>query len=431
MSAGLGRDARWSMGIVLSRAIGSLLFIVVASRQLGSEGFGALAALSALTSLATVFVTNGLGHVVTMRSSRSDGACAGLLRSAMRTSIVLGTAIAPLYFGVAVVVVGIPWVPAVWLLVADVLVAGLAELVGSVLIGLRRFRAAFGVLAAPSLARLAASGVVFGVAAGSLSSVTAAAAICSVAALIPVGLIARRVSRSGGDRPRMAELLRDSKVFITGNVVTRFNNDFDKLLLPAQLGAVTSVGSYALGYRLVEYSLLPLAALSTAAYPRLFRAGAQAAGELRNLGRMLLKSYLVVGAVIALGLLIVRNHLAPIFGDSYNELPVVIGLLAGYPLLKSLTNAIAEPLTGAGHHRYRVIAGAIGAVATISVSVSLLPHWGWKAAVLATYAAEITQLVAVSLFARRLMGPHATAFGARADGQVTAEREAAASNAVR
>jgi O-antigen/teichoic acid export membrane protein len=418
------------MGTVLARSIGSLLFVVVASRRLGSEVFGSLAALSALTSLATVFVSNGFGHVVTMRSARSDGACAGLLSTSVGAATILALLITPLYFFVAVAIVGIPPVAALALLVADVFVGGIAELVGSVFIGLRKFRSAFGVLGAPSLARLAASIAVFGFAFDSLVSVALVAAVCALVALIPIFLIGSKVMRSGGERVPLRPLMRDSWVFISGNVVMRFNNDFDKLLLPVQLGAVTSVGSYALGYRLVEYSLLPLAALSTAAYPRLFRAGEKPGGEMRVLGRTLLRTYLAAGAIVALGLLLVRNHLGIVFGNSYTELPVVIGLLAGYPVVKSLTNAVAEPLTGAGHHRYRVIAGGCATIVTIAVSVSLLPLWGWKAAVMATYASELTQLVVVALFARRLAAREKRLDSSEAD-QAGDERDTTLSNVAR
>lgn len=402
MSDRFAKDARWSLGIFVSRSIGSLLFVIVASRRLGGDTFGTLAGLSALTSLASVLVSNGLGHVSTMTSARSGNGTGLLLRAALRLASSMAAIVMLPYAAVAAYLLDAPIETALGLYFADVIVGGLSEIVGSVLIGMQRFRGAFVALGLPAIARLIAALAILSVDVNSIGAVTTIAAVCSALAIPAIGWLGRRLLVDPGEPVELRRILLDSRVFILGNVVTRVNNDFDKLLLPAQLGSVASVGSYALGYRLVEYSLLPLSALSTAAYPRLFRAGSGGPSAAIDLSRRLAKYYVGAGLIIALGLFVVRNNLDWLFGDTFTELAAVVGVLAAFPLLRSLTNLFGEPLTGAGHHRQRVLANSLGVAANITINLIFLQRWGWKAAATATYVSEVVQILTMMVMGFRL-----------------------------
>ena len=109
--------------------------------------------------------------------------------------------------------------------------------------------------------------LVFLVGTSSLLGATMAAFLASLLS-VPVTVAAmRRAMKLPGVGLSASALARRGVVFTYGNVVGRVNNDFDKLYLSFRLGEAPAVGTYALGYRLVEFAMMPLLALSTAADP--------------------------------------------------------------------------------------------------------------------------------------------------------------------
>jgi O-antigen/teichoic acid export membrane protein len=395
-------DARWSFAIFIARSISSLAFVVATSRALGSANFAPLAALSAATSIAAVFTTSGLAHASTMFASRSSNGAGRILAAALRGAAASVSVVLVGFFALAMVVDGITIRAALALFVADVVIGGAAELVSSALIGLRRFRSAAVVLIAFSIGRALASVAVVTSTGVDLDRATLFALLGGLVAVPVIVATARSVLAEDGPAMAPLELTRAGGVFVAGNVVARVNNDFDKIFLPARLGAISSVGTYAVGYRLVEYALLPLTALSAAAYPRMFKAGAEGTNDARGLARRLSGVYFSTAIALTIALWLARDWAEKLFGPTYGDLSTVITLLLGLPLLRSASNLLGEPLTGSGLHRWRVFAMGCAAAANIAVNVALIDSLGWRAAVLATYTSEFVQLTVLAFLVLKL-----------------------------
>ena len=392
-------DTRWSMAIFVGRSLASLLFVLATSRALGSDRYGALAALSAATSIAAVLTTSGIAHAATMFASRSSHGGGSIMRAGLRAGAPAAMAVTAVFLAVSILLDDVTLVSALGLFVADVLIAGLAEIVASTLIGLRRFRAAASIWIAFAAGRILAAVAILALDDVTLETATTLALVGGLIT-VPVAVAqARRVGRRPGPDMGALELIRAGGVFTAGNLVARLNNDFDKLLLQSRLGSVSSVGTYAVGYRLVEYSLLPLTALSAAAYPRMFKAGSTGAASAQGLARRLATVYLGTAGLLTAALFLGRDLPEHVFGDSYGELSVVITMLLGIPLLRSASSLLGEPLTGSGYHRRRVWATVIAAGVNVTVNLAFLTELGWHAAVWATYASEITLVVCLAALA--------------------------------
>ncbi len=388
-----GKDTRWSFAIFLTRSLSSLVFVLATSRALGSASYGSLAALSAATSMAAVLTTSGLAHAATMYASRSPSGGGTILRSGLRAAGLAAIVVTIGFLLLSSMFDGITLAAAAGLFAADVLVAGFAEIVASTLIGLQRFRAAAAIWITYAAGRGAAALAIVLLDDVSLQGATTLAVVGSLAT-IPVSIAAaRKAGTEPGSNISSADLVKSGGIFTTGNLVSRLNNDFDKLLLASRLGSVSSVGTYAVGYRLVEYSLLPLTALSAAAYPRMFRAGEQSGASARDLARRLATLYVGTGLVLTAGLFVGRELTEWVFGSSYGDLSTVITMLLGLPVIRAMVNLLGEPLTGSGNHRRRVLIMVAAMIANLTVNLALLDRIGWRAAVWATYASEITQLV--------------------------------------
>lgn len=393
-------DARWSLAIFVARSLSSLVFVLATSRALGSANYGALAALSAATSLAAVLTTSGVSHAATMYAARADSGGGSIVSAALRSGLGLATVVTFAYLALSALFDEITLVAALGLFVADVLVGGIAEIVASTMIGLRRFRSAAAIWVAFSAGRGLAAAIVVAGTTVSLTDASLLAMVCSLATLPVAGGAVRALRRSHGRPVTPGELLRSGGVFAAGNLVARLNNDFDKLLLSSRLGSVSSVGTYAVGYRLVEYSMLPLTALSAAAYPRMFRAGADGASSARALARRLTGLYVGTAALLAIGLFLSRGIVQSLFGPTYGDLSTVITMLLGIPVLRSIVNLLGEPLTGSGFHHHRVGVMLAALTVNVGVNVVLLGPVGWQAAVWATYASEAVQIALLVAIAR-------------------------------
>jgi O-antigen/teichoic acid export membrane protein len=392
-------DARWSLGIFTTRAAASLAFVVVVSRSLESAAYGLLAATSILTSLAAVVVTGGISHAMTMAAARSDGNAGRILAAGLRSAGASVVPVAGCYLMLASVVLQIPLWPALLLFGADVVLSGAAELVASVLLGLQRFGEASTVWMFAASTRAVAALLVVLSGTSSLLGVTAAAFFAGLLS-IPVTVAAmRRVRRSPGADVKASVVTRRGAVFTYGNLVSRANNDFDKLYLSFKLGESPEVGTYALGYRLVEFATTPLVALSTAAYPRLFKAGESGVSDARALARRLTIAYFGTAVSISLLLAAMAAPAEAVFGESYAGLAEVIWWLSPLPILRAANNLLSEPLTGGGQHRIRVALMTASLVVTVIVIVALFDSLGWKVGIVATYASEGMLLVGLATVA--------------------------------
>jgi O-antigen/teichoic acid export membrane protein len=397
-----GSDTRWSFAIFLTRSVASLVFVLATSRALGSSAYGSLAALSAATSMAAVLTTSGIAHAATMFASRSTDGGGRMLASGLRAGAATAVVVTVGFLILATTFDNVTVLAAAALFAADVLVAGFAEVVASILIGLHRFRSAAAIWITYAVGRAGAAAAIVLLDDVSLERATTLAGIGSLAT-IPVALLAARaVTRERGPDISPTELVKTGGIFTAGNLVARLNNDFDKLLLTSRLGSVSSVGTYAVGYRLVEYSLLPLTALSSAAYPRMFRAGERGGQAARALARRLATFYIGTGIILAVALFAVRGLTERLFGESYGELSTVITMLLGLPVLRATINLLGEPLTGSGNHRRRVLVTVAAMLVNVAVNLALLDRIGWRAAVWATYASEITQVLLLAALTIRM-----------------------------
>jgi O-antigen/teichoic acid export membrane protein len=403
-SGGFKTDTKWALLTYAMRAGSSLMFVLVVSTRLGSSRFGSFAALSALTSLAGIVVSNAVSHALTRRAARDVSGIEDCLDLGSSTVILNAVCVLVPYLALSQLLQGIGVWAALALYVADVVVGGLFEVVAGVHTGRRDFRIATFALGAGATGRAAAALGVLTAGQASIASVCLWASIGSIVAAVAffTGLRSRWAPRPSlrGAVP----LLMESRIFLFGNTVSRVSNDFDKFYLAARLGAVGDVGNYAIGYRITEYSALPLAALSASAYPRMFAAGSEGIAPAQQFARRIAPLYLAAGAATTVFLLAASRLVPEMLGDDYRGASTVIAALALLPLIRACSNVFAEPLTGSNFHAHRVGILSIGTAANVVTNVLLVSRIGWGAAVAATYIAEILQLACFIIAGSKLRG---------------------------
>jgi len=367
------------------------------SRSLGASRFGSLAALSSLTSLALAATISGFSHSVTQVVAQDTHEATSIVSAATRAIFVLTAGLAVPFALLSSLLPGVSVWAALSLFAVDVTVTGSAEARSSRYIGQHDFRGALTLLAPVAIGRIAAAAVVWGTHVRTIEAATVVALVGGAAGYaISFGAYVRMdrgVERHRPGRHSYRLLGRRGVVYTGGNLIGRASNDIDKVYLSASLGEAPSVGSYAIAYRLAEYASIPMTALSAAAYPRLFRSGASGIDAARSTARSLRGRYLAAGVATSVVIVAVSPLAVIVFGDSYPSLQRYLLALAMLPTVRSVSNNLSEPLTGAGRHGLRVAVWTAGLIVNVAANAVLIPRHGAYGAVIATYATELAQIL--------------------------------------
>lgn len=406
VTAGATRDTLWTLVAYVTRALGSLAFVVAASRALGASRFGGLAALSSLTSLGVALIVSGVSRAVTQTAAQRTDDARATVAAATRGIHLASTALVVPFALLASLLPNVTVRAAVCLFVVDVALTGATEAAASRFVGEARFTIATALLTPMAIGRIVAAGIVTVGDIHTIDAVCLVALLCGMAGFAVCWFV-NRAHRGPGDGTHVTvrTIARRGGVYTTGNLVNRASNDLDKVYLSARLGADPHVGSYAIAYRIAEYAAIPMTALSAAAAPRLFHAGASGDTSAHTAARALRTRYLMTGVLTSLTILACAPLAHLVFGDSYTGLTRIVLALAPLPLLRSYSLNLAEPLTGANRHSRRVLVWTLGLVTNAVLNIALVPSHGIAGAIVATYATEVVQIIAFAHQRRALTRP--------------------------
>jgi len=186
--------------------------------------------------------------------------------------------------------------------------------------------------------------------------------------------------------------------FAFGGVALRLYTDIDKTML-AGLATLTVTGAYSAGYRLADIASLPVIALLTAAMPRFFRSGN---GEVRQVllnGFRLLPIPFAYASFVGLALYIGAEFIPYILGNNFMTSISTLRWLAWFPLISLPRLFLQHALIGANRQQGVVTILSMGALFNIGLNIVLIPVWGWRGAVVATYSVEIIMTLMMLLIA--------------------------------
>src|SRR5207244_10537381 len=125
-------------------------------------------------------------------------------------------------------------------------------------------------------------------------------------------------------------------------------NDIDKTML-ARLSTVESAAIYAVAYRFIEATMLPIQSVAAAAYPEFFRQGMHGVTSTFGFARRILRRSVIYGIGISIALFLAAGLVPLIMGRGYTESAVALRWLCLLPLIKSVHAFLTDTLTGANY----------------------------------------------------------------------------------
>jgi O-antigen/teichoic acid export membrane protein len=263
----------------------------------------------------------------------------------------------------------------------------------------------------PAITDLATRAIAFGVAGVAIqigdSALPYALIGCPAAGIFLLLVSARSAARHGAP-VRVAISRRTVNGIVSVLWSFALIEVFAQLL--ARIGVITltlkageaAAGVFATGLRLVEVSLMPLAFLGVAAYPRLSQLYATDPGEFRRGGMQLMWLMVLVSAAGAWGLSFVAPALlVPVLGTRFAGKEPVIASMALVALVQGLEATLGRLLYSSDRQVPRAGVIVAGAIINTTLCLILVPRIGVHGAIYAAAASYAAIDIAYAILLRR------------------------------
>ncbi len=379
------------LGGLGARSLVQFVYFILIARALGSHGYGAFIAASALINVAAPFSTWGSGNILVKYVARNRDQFSTYWGSAIATTL--------LSAGVLIVLVTAashlalpPTTPILLVLlvaVSDLLFARFLDLAGQAFQAVERLERTAAMQLLLSLSRLGGAALLFTIPFPKTALTWAGLYLASTAisALIALAWVWRDVGWGPLDpRPTLREY-REGGAFAVSLSAQTIYNDIDKTML-ARLVSSDAAGIYAAAYRIIDVAFTPVRSLLYAAYAKFFQTGEGGIRDSAAFAIKLIPWGVVYGLVAATVLYAVAPLLPLLFGSNFTETVDVVRWLSPLVLLKTLYYFAADTLTGAGRQSVRAAVQVGVAVLNILLNLWLLPSYGYVGAIWSSLASD-------------------------------------------
>ncbi len=221
-----------------------------------------------------------------------------------------------------------------------------------------------------------------------------------VVSALSTAWIGRSFGRPRLSVPTMGADYRQGGAIAIGQTSNAVSGGIDQTLL-LRAGFERDNGLYGIGVRIVSYSLLPAAAVTTTIYPEFFTKGAEGVEATVAFAKRMAKPMVAYGLIILPPLWVGALIVEWLLGADYDGVAVVIWSMSGFPVLRIMQSLLGDALKGVG--RFGATSGAIMITAATNVVLNLwwIPDYSWKGAAVATYLSELLYLALLFLALRR------------------------------
>ena len=401
-------NASWLFVDQLVRMAAGLLVGVWVARYLGPEQYGWLSYATAVVGTVAAFTSLGLNAVVVRELVRAPGATAPWLGAAFFLKS-LGAGIGFLACVAVAWLQPMPAAPTRPL----VIIVGLGMLFQALDVFDLLFQArgesrvsAYVRIGACVLANLVKVALILG---GATLPLMAAAgvlelALCAAGWWWAGGKTGWRPGQFQSDRAHVVALLRESWPLALSGLAIYTQAYADQLVIGTMLGG-GELGQYAAAMRLVSvFAFVPMV-VQTVAAPEITRAKQDDERlyqrRLHSLYRLMFGLFLLMAVpLVVLGPLATRL----LFGASYAGAALLLPWLAFRLFFTNLGVARSVFITNEGLFRFSLVTAVIGAVINLALNVLLVPRWGARGAIAASFAS-----FGVTIFALEIFQPQARA----------------------
>jgi O-antigen/teichoic acid export membrane protein len=379
----VARNTAWITLGQGGRTVLQAAYFIIIARTLGPGGYGAFVGAAALSALAAPFAAMGAGNVLIQYVARDETSFSKYWGGALSTTVTGGL----LSVGVVVLAARavlpstIPTSLVVCVAVSDLLVNTVLYLCGQAYQAVEKMQRTAQLPIVTTFLRLLAAAL-FVTLPGSHSPARWGVyylACTALSTFVALWLTFRELGRPVAAFTYRATELREGFYFATGISAQNVYNDIDKTML-SKMSTLDATGIYGAAYRIIDVAMVPLRALTSAAYPRFFRHGARGVKSSLTVARQLIPAAVGYGCLAGALLFLVAPILPRFLGHDYANAVEAVRWLALLPVLKSIQSFAADTLTGAGYQGTRTSLQVGIALFNVAINFPLITGWSWRGA---------------------------------------------------
>ena len=364
----VGRDTSLILAGYAVQLLTQVGWLLLAVRSLGPGGYGFFASLTAITVAASCFVGWGCDGLLIRAVTRDPATLRAWLGHSL--GLITATGAIVLLFGLlALPVLEVGQIgarPLFLILAADLVLARYANLCIAVYMATgqaARQSVVTIVIGACRFAAIALATVISGSLTLEVWSWWYAGASL-VAATLCLGLVVREhgmplIRWMGGH-------VGEGLTFAAESALGASARDLDKPVVLEVAGA-EAAGTYAAAFRIVETLGMPVRALASASYARMFQLAHVDPAQCVAYANRLIPIAAIIAGTCGLCFAIAAGFLPLVFGERYDALPLIVRLAAIFPLLAGLYGIWADALsaTGRQHVRLGIVGASLGLTVTL------------------------------------------------------------------
>jgi O-antigen/teichoic acid export membrane protein len=204
---------------------------------------------------------------------------------------------------------------------------------------------------------------------------------------------------------RIRNTLRATLPFTAAELLSQFYARADILLIAYFLGN-SGVGIYATDVKFVEFGILPLFLLGTAAYPTMSRAAAFDSVNFNQTSREFISVVVFLGGWLSVGIFcLLPLILVPVFGSRFQAAIALLPWFAALALLKSVDAALYRVVYALRRAPTYLFAILIATAVLIAANFILIPTNGLPGAISAALAGVATLICICAWKTRDFLPP--------------------------
>lgn len=386
-------------------------FLLLITRLLGPNKFGAFAGVASLAVVLGTFSTFGTHWILLGEISKSRPARLRVLSYALPTTLICGSTLLGIFVLSAWYLLNIGGLSLSGIIaigVAELLLIPLLTLISSELIAIEQTARSQVVQTLPLVLRVVAVVVVYQLnVTNALDAFAHGYGVAMVIALlISTYWIPERWPHVSAWRLPSAKERKDSLSFAFLNLTAMGPAEADKTLA-SKLLPLASAGIYSACSRVIGAATLPVVALMLASLPRLFR-GSEGPGQApTSLQKWLIGCALVYGIALGIAFWICAPFLNYLFGNEFQGIEEVIRFMSLAVPAMTVRISAGSMLMARGFPWTRAIFEAVGIVTLCVGAFVLTIPWGLKGMTASIVCSEwVMAILGITLIIRSNRSPH-------------------------
>ena len=216
-----------------------------------------------------------------------------------------------------------------------------------------------------------------------------------VVAVIAVFVVMVKLGYPKFESRRTLAEVREGLYFSINRSAETVYNDIDKTML-ARLGTLEATGIYGAAYRLIDVSFAPVWSLLAAAYPNLFRVGAEGISSTLRYAKPLLIRALAYATFLGFMVVAFAGIVHHVLGGEYQRSEEALRWLAMLPLFRTIHLFLSDVLSGAGHQGLRTAIHVGVAIFNVLINLWVIPAYSWRGAAWSSIASDALLAFAVA-----------------------------------